>query len=135
MKEEGDAFIISIHALERFEERFPDVCACDDDIGQLIYRETMDALDAGRIASVPPLELSTYDLERWRASKAKVAWTAEKDRGYVLVTDQDGMTVKTVLVGQETSLARSRVYQTGKYKTLIDRQPSGSSPERIGEQT
>ena len=106
----GADFIISIHALERFEERFPSLWTDDDDIGNLIYRETMDALNEGRVGSVPPLELANNDLERWVSGKSKIAWVPDKTRGYVLVEGEDGMTVATVLVGRTTEEARSRLY-------------------------
>jgi len=110
----GSDFIISIHALERFEERFPEIWTNDDDIGNLIYRETMDALDEGRVGSVPPLELANNDLERWVSGKSKIAWVPEKTRGYVLVDGDDGLTVATVLVGRTTKDARSRLYGARK---------------------
>jgi hypothetical protein len=106
----NDDFIVSIHAVERFEERFPDLWTNDDDAGQFIYRETMDALDSGRVASVPPLELADNDLRRWKARKSKIVWIPEKTRGYVLVDGEEGMTVATVLVGKTTTEARSRLY-------------------------
>jgi hypothetical protein len=113
-----DDFIISVHALERFQERFPTLWTNDDEVGLLIYEETMDALDAGRVSSVPPLELASNDLDRWTASgKARIVWVPLKTRGYVLIDGSDGCTVATVLVGRATEEARSRLY--GRRKRVI----------------
>jgi hypothetical protein len=106
----NDDFVISVHALERFQERFPSLWTNDDDIGKQIYDETMDAIKEGRIASIPPLEFANHDLARWLVSKSKIVWTPNKRRGYVLVEGNDGMTVATVLVGQPTNEARSKLY-------------------------
>lgn len=110
-KKVSDDFIISVHALERFEERFPTLWTNDDDVGLFIYHETMDALDAGRVSSVPPLELATNDLDRWTPGNARIVWVPLKTRGYVLVDGKDGVTVATVLVGRATTAARNRLYR------------------------
>lgn len=124
-----DDFVISIHALDRFEERFPDIWVDDDETGRLIYEETMDALDAGRVASVPPIELSTYDLGRWGAGKARVAWVPDKSRGYVLIETESGQTVATVLEGQTPEEAKSRLYVTDKNLNWRDTKENGGPPE------
>lgn len=118
---DGSDFIISVHALDRFQERFPSLWQNDDDAGMFIYKETMEAMDAGRVASVPPLELSTFDPARWVPGKSKIAWTQTKDRGYVLVNGEDGLTVATVLVGQTSAEARTRMYSHRKTKTRRQR--------------
>lgn len=110
----SDDFVVSIHALERFEERFPNLWTNDDDVGMFIYRETMDALDAGRIASIPPLELADYDLTQWKARKSRVVWEPKKTRGYVLVDGDEGLTVATVLSGKTTVEARGKLYGKSK---------------------
>lgn len=107
---DNDPFVVSVHALERFEERFPEIWNNDNDVGMLIYQETMDALTEGRVASVPPLELAANDITRWQAANSRIAWVPEKSRGYVLVDGYDGMTVATVLTGRPASEARSRLY-------------------------
>lgn len=116
-----DDFIISVHALERFEERFPTLWTNDNDAGMFIYQETMDALDAGRVGSVPPLELAANDFDRWTAGKSRIVWTPTKDRGYVLVDGTDGVTVATVLVGRKSEEARTRLY--GERKRPRDKLP------------
>lgn len=119
-----DDFIVTVHALERFQERFPGLWTNDDDVGLLIYHETMDALNEGRVASVAPLEFANHDLDRWGAAKSKIVWVPLKTRGYVLLEGDDGTTVATVLVGSPSNEARSRLYKGAK-----NRKPSGSSPE------
>lgn len=109
-----DDFIITVHALERFQERFPGLWTNDDDVGLLIYNETMDALAEGRVASVAPLEFANHDLDRWGAAKSRIAWVPLKTRGYVLVEGDDGTTVATVLVGSPSNEARSRLYKGAK---------------------
>jgi hypothetical protein len=125
-------FVISVHALERFEERFPGLWTNDDDIGLLIYNETMDALNDGRVASIAPLEFANNDLDRWVAGKSKIVWVPLKTRGYVLIDGYEGMTVATVLVGKPSSDARRRLYQGAR----VENKPSGESPEdKEDEQT
>lgn len=125
-----DDFIVSVHALERFQERFPSLWTNDDDVGMLIYNEVMDAMSEGRIASVAPIEFANYDIDRWVAGRSKIVWVPLKTRGYVLVDGYDGMTVATVLVGKPSSEARSRLY-----KGTPGRKRSGSSPETEVAQT
>ena len=104
-------FVISIHALERFEERFPEHWTSDEEIGQLIYRETMEAMEAGRSGHVPPIEIANHNITQWVPGKSLFAWTTDKSRGYVLVEDEEGeMTVATVLVGQPRSQAREKLH-------------------------
>lgn len=105
-----DDFVISVHALERFEERFSEEWSNDSDVGQTIYDETMDALEAGRVSSIAPLEFADNDIARWNARKSKIVWTADKTRGYVLVDGYEGMTVATVLVGQTAEEARGKLF-------------------------
>lgn len=122
--DQNSDFIISIHALERFQERFPTLWTNDDDVGMLIYNEAMDAIAEGRIASIAPIEFANYDITRWTAGKSKIVWVPHKTRGYVLVEGYEGTTVATVLVGKPSSEARSRLY-----KGEVERKLSGSSPE------
>jgi hypothetical protein len=110
LKDSKDDFVISVHALERFEERFPTLWTNDDDVGLLIYHETMDALAEKRVASFPPLELANNDLDRWGPGKSRIVWTPNKMRGYVLVDGQEGLTVATVLIGRTAAEARRKMY-------------------------
>jgi len=103
-------FVVTIHAFERMEERFPDLIKGMSDVEQahLIRDEVMDALDAGRHGSIPPIELSPRALERWivRQRGSYVVWTKEKDRGYVLQDDdEEGTLVLTVLFGVKREIA------------------------------
>lgn len=107
---DADDFVVSIHALERFEERFPDEWSNDHDVGQTIYAETMDAFESGRVATMPPLEFADNDITLWADRKSKIAWTPDKMRGYVIVEGYEGMTVATVLLGQPTGQARSKLF-------------------------
>lgn len=135
----GDNFIVSVHALDRFRERFPELvddewvcerhkdqefdprCAqCrraaqkndenDQRTGRLIHEECDNALVAGRASFVPPLELALNDLDRWEAGKGLTVWTPQKERGYVLLESPDGMLVATVLIGRSSEEARRRLY-------------------------
>lgn len=130
-EEHASDFIVTVHALERFQERFPGLWTNDADIGMLIYHETMDALNEGRVANVAPLEFANHDLSRWVAAKSKIVWVPLKTRGYVLVDGYDGMTVATVLVGKPPNEARKRLYKGAR----IENKPSGESPEKVGGQT
>jgi len=106
--------VVSVHALDRFEERFPEEWASDRDVGQLIYQETMEAFEAGRVSHIPPLEFADNDISRWNARKSKIVWVPEKTRGYVIVDGYEGMTVATVLVGQPAEQARNKLYGVKK---------------------
>jgi hypothetical protein len=110
----NEDFVVSVHALERFEERFPEEWSNDAGVGQLIHRETMDALEAGRVSSIPPLEFADNDISRWNARKSKIVWVPDKTRGYVIVDGYEGMTVATVLTGQPAEQARNKLYGATK---------------------
>lgn len=101
-------FIVTIHALERMEQRFRDLCSglSDRVVGELIHGEVMDAIDAGRRAKMPPIELAPSGHERWLAQRknGSVVWNEDKSRGYVLQDTDEGMFVLTVLVGDERAL-------------------------------
>lgn len=110
----NDDFIVSAHALDRFEERFPDLWTDDEEVARFIHLEVCDALDAGRASFVPPVELATTDLDRWEAGKGLTAWTPLKTRGYVLLESEEGMLVVTVLRGRSSEEARNWRYGTGR---------------------
>jgi hypothetical protein len=107
-----DDFVISVHALDRFEERFPEDWTNDGDTGLLIYQEVIDAINGGRVGSVAPLELADNDLSQWVARKSRIAWVPNKSRGYVIVDDSGEMMVATVLVGKTSEEARRKLYGT-----------------------
>ena len=113
---DADNFVISIHALERFEERFPEEWSNDEDVGQTIYSEAMGAFESGRISSIPPLEFADNDINLWSDRRSKIVWTPDKSRGYVIIDGYEGMTVATVLKGQPTVKARSKLYGPTKGK-------------------
>ncbi len=109
-----DDFVVTIHALERFQERFPELAETRTDRkqGELIHGEVMDALDAGRHAKVPPIELACHGAERWeqRNPGAYVVWNADKGRGYAIIEDdEEGMLVMTVLVGESREQAMRKL--------------------------
>jgi hypothetical protein len=107
----GDDFVITAHALDRFEERFPDLWTDDNGAAHLIHEECDAALAEGRASWVAPLELAHNDLDRWEAGKGLVVWTPGKERGYVLLETEEGMLVTTVLQGRERDDARKRLYE------------------------
>ena len=86
-------------------------------MGQLIYRETIDAFEAGRVSHIPPLEFADNDVSRWNARQSRIAWVADKRRGYVIVDGYEGMTVATVLIGQPLEQARNKLYGAKKKRT------------------
>ena len=106
-------FVVTIHALERMEERFPELSGgmSDRQQAELMQREVMDALDGGRYGCVPPIELAARAIDRWehQAPGGYVAWTQKKDRGYVLQEEgETGLTVVTVISGEERGSAMAR---------------------------
>lgn len=97
-------FVVTIHAFERIEQRFPDLVAGLDDQAQaeLIHREIHEGLDAGRHGTVPPIELSARGTERWitRTPSSYYVWTQDKQRGYLVVEDpEEGLVVLTLVYG------------------------------------
>lgn len=112
----GDDFVISAHALERFQERFPEQWVNDDVAAQTIYREVMEGFANGRASYVAPIELALHDLDRWQAGRGVFVWTPKKVRGYVVVEASEGQLVATVLVGKSTEQARRMLYGDEKQR-------------------
>lgn len=110
----NDDFVVAAHALDRFQERFPHLWTDDQEAAQLIHAECESALTEGRTSFVAPIELSTYDPDRWEAGKGLVAWVPDKTRGYVLLEDTDGLLVVTVLGGRPPDEARHGFYKDVK---------------------
>lgn len=109
-----DDFVVTAHAFERFEQRFPGLCFARTDVEQanFIHSEVMDALECGRRGTVPPIQLSTKYIERWqvRAPGAYFVWTADKKRGYLIREDDDeGMLVVTVIASVPMHQAKRRL--------------------------
>lgn len=121
----GDDFIISVHALERFEERFPTLWTSEDDVGYFIYEETMDALENDRVSFVLPVEFASNDLDKWDAGRSQLAWTVHRTRGYVLHDNEDGLLVATVLLGRPVQEARAYRYRKSKSVPLRERNQYG----------
>jgi hypothetical protein len=119
----NDDFIVSAHALDRFQERFPDLYENDQQAASFMHEECDDALVNGRASFVPPLELALNDLDRWEAGKGLTVWTPSKERGYVLLESGDGMLVATVLIGRSTQDARRRLYTDARIKKEKDVDP------------
>lgn len=111
-----DDFVVTGHALERMEARWPRLVLgmSDGQIANLIHEEVIDALEHGRHAVVPPIELASIDLEihvMREGEKGAMCWTADKKRGYVYRTGPDGLVVMTVVAGQErTHAIRSKLH-------------------------
>jgi hypothetical protein len=105
-------FVVTAHAFERLEERFPEWIESKSEYDQatMIHEEVMDALDDGRHANVPPVELSPAS-ERWKASEkgSYYVWTADKKRGYLMREVKGDLLVVTVLAGCSREEALRRV--------------------------
>ena len=123
-----DDFIVSAHALDRFQERFPDLYENDQQAAELMHQECEEALVQGRASFVPPLELALNDLDRWEAGKGLTVWTPSKERGYVLLESPEGMLVATVLIGRSTKDARRRLY-SGERIVKNDADPQNDAAE------
>lgn len=112
---------ITVHALERMEERWPELTEGLDDleIAHTIQGEVNDALVAGRRHQTCPIELANNNLARWRVEKdVWYVWNEDKTRGYVIsdpLDDPDrsdrsqGITVMTTLVGQDPEVAKQKL--------------------------
>lgn len=119
----GD-FVITVHALERFQERFPELWDNDPDTGELIHRECLDALNEGRTGNVAPLELAHYDPVKWQAGKCYYAWTPDKQRGYAIADSDGDAIVVTVLKGQTHEEARKMRYEGQLPRKREDEDPA-----------
>ena len=124
----SDDFVITAHALERFQERFPTLWEDDQQAAELIHGECEDALTEGRASYVAPLELANNDLDRWEAGKGLTVWTPQKRRGYVLLETQEGMLVTTVLKGKTSQDAREMLYE-GKRRPREERTTDATSSD------
>jgi hypothetical protein len=106
-------FIVTVHALDRMEERCPSIAEGKDDleIASFIQNEVLDALEAGRRARVPPIELSPNDVNIDRSTKGgETCWTPHKERGYIFREEESGaITVMTVLVGGDRSASLGKL--------------------------
>lgn len=103
-------FVVTIHAFERLEERFPELIAgmSDKQQAELVHREVMEAFEGGRHGRVPPIEISSKINERWMAREPNTffVWTKDKKRGYLMREDDvEGMLVVTVIFGMPSHLA------------------------------
>lgn len=112
-------FIVTIHALERMDERFSTLSGqmTDKELGEFIHGEVMDALDQGRYGAVPPLELASYAKRGndWGYAPKKgtyVVWTEDKLRGYVLAESPEEILVLTVLYGTPREVKQSQMKGT-----------------------
>ena len=95
-------FIVTVHALDRFQERFPEYAAFNDDLqAQVIYEEVMEAFEAGRASGVAPAELAPLNHHGWKpaAKGCSYVWNKDKERGYVLQRVGTDLLVLTVLTG------------------------------------
>jgi len=112
--EPSQSFIVTIHALERMDQRFTELSRSmgDKKLGELIHAEVMDALDHGRHGSVPPLELAAYNGHGWGTPPKKgnyVVWTEDKSRGYVMWESPTELLVLTVLYGTPRETMQSQL--------------------------
>lgn len=95
-------FVITIHALDRMCERHPELTEglSDQEIGELIHREVLEAMRAGREANRPPAELEP-PIKHWTNEKrARCCWVGDRSRGY-LITHGDEIIVLTALKGRQ----------------------------------
>jgi len=92
-------YVISGHALERFEERYPELVGGDDnETARLIQAEVEEALRAGRVSHVLPREMWGYTRERAvNREGGEFVWTAARDRGYAICDRGDEVVVTTAL--------------------------------------
>jgi hypothetical protein len=96
-------FVVTAHAFDRIHDRFPDLVEGmnDQEQARLIHAEVMAALEAGRQSAVAPREFAPHRYTGWvpAAAGESYVWTEDRLRGYVLQDGQEGLLVKTVLIG------------------------------------
>jgi hypothetical protein len=99
--ETGEDFIVTVHCLDRMDERFPDLCSdlTDAEVGKVIQREVMEAIALGRQSKIAPAELKHLYPERWVPTKlgATFVWNEERTRGYVIMEKGESLIVLTAL--------------------------------------
>lgn len=105
--------VISIHALERMETRWPGLCEglTDEEVARVIQGEINDAVVGGRYGDMCPLELANNNVERWRARKGVwFSWNEDKTRGFAVADDwEEGVVVLTTLIGDTAEKARQKL--------------------------
>lgn len=112
MTEKRPDLIVTGHALERTEERWPELVdgLTDKEVARIIQGEVNDALVAGRYGSFCPIELANNDVERWGAKRGGwYCWLEDKSRGYFCVEEDNATTVITVLVGEDRETAKRKL--------------------------
>lgn len=110
----SDDLTVTVHALERMEERWPRLVGelSDEEIARLIQGEINDAEVRGRRSRICPLELANSNIARWKTEKdVWYLWTETKDRGYVISDRTDGVIVLTTLIGQKPDIAKRKLHR------------------------
>lgn len=109
----GPDFIVTIHAFERIEERFPELVKGMSDRRQaeLMNREVMDALDHGRYSTSAPLEFTSKAIQNWinRRPDSYFVWTQDKKRAYLVQENNEGISVVTVLARSDIAVVVGRM--------------------------
>lgn len=108
----SDNMTVTIHALERMEQRWPKLVGGLDDqeVARLIQGEVNDAFVCDRRSRICPLELVNNYLHNWNTEKdVWFLWTEERDRGYVVLDRPEGVTVMTTLVGLSGEQAKHKL--------------------------
>ena len=109
-------FVGTAHALERMVEHWPEDFELmnDDLIAAFIHEEVTLALESGRHAQVPPLELIAPNphMHLYRSTGVgECCWTKDKLRGYAYRIGDDGLVVMTAFKGQPQMEARKKLQQ------------------------
>ncbi len=99
--------LVSLHALTRAEERWPELAPNRDWLRHQISTEINDALTAGRYATrIPVWALKPGRTPRLRHKNRtlRFAWTAEEDRLYLIVKRNGHISVVTAIKPQVDTL-------------------------------
>lgn len=92
-------YVATMHALQRFEERLPELADADVDRARIMAEDVESALRAGRVAPVFPREFSgvSYGVVKVVAGQECV-WTEDYARGYMIEDVGRRVTIITVLL-------------------------------------
>lgn len=90
---------VTVHALDRFEQRWPDEVGDDDEeMARVMQREVEDAISAGRTGRNFPRRMHGSIPSRYTGGTS-CAWTEDFSRGYVISDGGSNVHIVTAVQG------------------------------------
>lgn len=92
-------YVATMHALERFEERLPELADDDLERARIMQEDVEAALRAGRVAPTFPRQFSgSASAVVRRIAGQECVWTDDLARGYLISDNGRSVTIITVLL-------------------------------------